>query len=121
MKAFVCLAVVVICNIVLNQAAHINSQDNSLYRFEQDGIDDAIIDVFDDHSRSKRAADSKGQASVDVNRERGRTSVNAQVGRVWTSNNGRTTVEANGNWGRDFGRGGSKPNYGGNVGITHRF
>lgn len=119
MKAFICFALIVICNVVVNQAATFNIQAEYPSQFEPDSVDGV---VNDEYSRQKRAADNgKGQASVDVQKERGRTSVNAQVGKVWESNNGRTTVEANANWGRDFGRGGSKPNYGANVGIRHRF
>lgn len=122
MKAFICLAVVVICNIILSQAAAIVVHGNSVQPLEQGYLDAELFDTIDDHSRQRRAADNgKGQASVDVQKERGRTSVNAQVGRVWESNNGRTTVETNANWGRDFGRGGSKPNYGANILIRHRF
>lgn len=122
MKAFICFAVIVICNVVLSQAAAIDGHDDSVLPFEQDHLDAELFDTIDDHSRQRRAADNgKNQASVDVQKERGRTSVNAQVGRVWTSNNGRTTVETNANWGRDYGRGGSKPNYGANILIRHRF
>lgn len=111
MKAIVCVALIVVCGIAFNQAIPIDAEN---VHFEHNDFD-----VTFEHSRQRR--DSKGQASIDVQRQRGTTSVNAQVGRVWSSNNGRTTVEANANYGRDYGRHGSRPNYGGNVQLKHRW
>lgn len=121
MKVFICLALIVICIVVINQAAAIDTQEESLaLQFEPNYLEGDYFDAIEKHSRQRRQT-SKGQASVDVHKERGRTSINAQVGRVWESQNGNTRVEVNGNYGRDYGRGGSRPNYGANVGIKHRW
>lgn len=121
MKLFICLVLITICNVAVNQAAAIDTQEESkLIQFEPSYYQGEIYDVNEEeHSRQRRS--SKGQASIDIQKQRGRTSVNAEVGRVWESKNGRNRVEANANYGRDYGRGGSKPNYGGNVRFEHKF
>lgn len=118
MKAFLCLAFIVICNIVVNQAAVVDIHNGLASQFDPNNFDGEVFDIVDVHSRQRRQSN---QASIDVQRQRGGTSVNAQVGRVWESNNGNTRVEANANYGRDYGRGGSRPNYGGNIQFRHRF
>lgn len=119
MKTFFCLALIVVCNCAVNQAAVNNILDESALQFKPSQLDDGIHAVIVEHSRQRRQA--QNQASVDVRRQGGGTGVNAQVGRVWQSNNGNTRVEANANWGRNFGHGGTRPNYGANVQFTHRF
>lgn len=116
MKAFLCLALIVACNVALNQAAAID-QDQSSLKFVPIQLEEDFENSFDDHSRQRRETKSSNTANVDVQRNRGTTSVNAQVGRQWELNNGRTKVEVNGNYGRDYGRHGSKPSYGGSAKI----
>lgn len=116
MKVFICLLLVAAFNVAVNQAAAINAQEQISTHHNGEPYNAVIAE----HSRQRRDS-GNGQASVDIKQNRGTTSVNAQVGRVWESNNGRTRVEANANYGRDYGRGGSKPNYGGNIGISHKW
>ncbi|XP_055304928.1 uncharacterized protein LOC129569789 [Sitodiplosis mosellana] len=120
MKVFICLVLIAICNVAVNQAAAIDIQEESALQFEPTYYEGQAYDAIDEHSRPRRQT-SNGQAGVDIKQQGRTTSVNAQAGRVWQSNDGRTRVEANVNYGRDYGRGGSRPNYGGNVGISHRW
>lgn len=116
MKTFICLALIVVCNIAVNQAAAID-QDQSLSKIMPNHLENDSQNIFDGHSRQRRETKSSNTANVDVQQNRGTTSVNAQVGRQWELNNGRTKVEVNGNYGRDYGRHGSKPSYGGSAKI----
>lgn len=119
MKFIIFLGLIVILNVAVSQTAAINVQNESELQIEPRYFEEKI-DAIEEHPRHRRQT-SNGQASVDVQRQGGRTSVNAQVGKVWETNKGNTRIEVNGNYGRDFGRGGSKPNYGANVGINHRW
>lgn len=64
-------------------------------------------------------------AGVDISRQRPfGTQVSVQAQRaLWRSNDGRTSVDANANWSRNYGGafGTSRPNYGGMVTFRHRF
>lgn len=120
MKVFICLALFAICIVDVSKAAAIENQEESALQYEPTYDGSEVYEAIEEHSRQRRQT-SHGQAGVDIKNQRGTTSVNAQVGRVWESNNGRTRVEANANYGRDYGRHGSRPNYGANVGLTHRW
>lgn len=117
MKSFICLALIIVCIAVANQAAVIQPELVSLN--QPNYFDNEIVDFKTEHSRQRR---QNNQASIGVENQRhGGTNVNAQVGRVWESNNGKTRVEANANWSKQFGHGGGKPNYGANIQFQHRF
>lgn len=119
MKAFICLVLIIVCNIVANQAAVIDIQPKFVSQNQPIYFEDKNLNVKTEHSRQRRQSN---QASIDIQNQRhGGTSVNAQVGRVWESNNRNTRVETNANWGRNFGHGGSRPNYGANIQFKHRF
>ncbi|XP_031621613.1 uncharacterized protein LOC116339721 [Contarinia nasturtii] len=120
MKVIIYSALIVVCIAAFNHAAVINNQIPDVVEFEPTYDEGALYDAIEEHLRHRRQT-SNGQAKVDVQQNRGTTSVNAQVGRVWESKDRNTRVEANVNYGRDYGSGRSKPNYGGNIGITHRF
>lgn len=120
MKLFICLVLIAICNVAVNKAAAIDVQEESELQIEASHPDAEAYGYVEEHSRHRRQA-SNGQAGVNVRRQGGTTSANVQVGKVWQSSNGKTQVEVNGNYGRDFGKGGSKPNYGANIGIKHRW
>lgn len=119
MKAFIGLVLIVVCNIVANQAAAIDAQDEGAWQILPNYVEGEVLSSDAEHSRQRRQSN---QASVDIqNQRRGGTSVNAQVGRVWESRDKNTRVEANVNWGRNFGPGGGRPNYGGNIQFSRRF
>lgn len=81
----------------------------------------ATVDL---HLREKREPRKKHRAIVDIQHtHRGGTDVNAQVQRnLWSSPNGRSTLDGNANFNQHFGRGGGhRPNYGAGVQFNHKF
>lgn len=117
MKLSICLALLVVYKIASTQSAaieHFEDQAFELAKYE-------LYSVEGEHLRQRREVEAK----VDIQKQKSQgTNVNAQVGgTVWSSGDGRTKVEANGNYNRQFGgpHGSSRPNYGGNVQITHKW
>lgn len=71
----------------------------------------------------RQAKDDKGSVSGDVSRgPGGTTTVTGEATRnIYTSPNGKTTVDAHGQYQRTYGNPHSKPNYNYGVGFKHRF
>ncbi|XP_046990625.1 uncharacterized protein LOC124595783 [Schistocerca americana] len=71
---------------------------------------------------SPKDKEDRGGVDVDVHREKGvGTVVGARGhGNVWKSDDGRTRVDADGNWQRVYrGPGAGKPTYSGGVRLSH--
>lgn len=72
------------------------------------------------HLRPKRQ--ERNSVSIGAGRQNGGTNVNIEAQRnLWRSNNGRSSLDAQANYNRQFGHGGGRPNYGGSINFRHRF
>lgn len=128
MKVLITVAFIVLFNVAFIRSAAIEQFEDLDLQLGQDewipvGYYLTVAEEAEEdaHLRQRREV----EASVDVSKQRRQgTNVNAQVGgTVWQSGNGRSKIEANGNYGRQFGGPGgtSRPNYGGNIKFTHKF
>lgn len=69
MKVFIWLALIAICNVVVNQAAAIDTQEGEALQFEPIYYKGAVYDAIEEEHSHQRRQTSNGKASVDVKQQ----------------------------------------------------